>query len=234
MLLPTPPEALAARLKALPGEGFVGANLTIPHKETGLLLCDELLESAKRAGAVNTLVFKDGRTIGMNTDGAGFIANLRAHGVGKISGPALILGAGGAARAVAAVLQDEGVAVVLCNRTLERAAALAAALPPARTIRWEDRTAALPDYSLLVNTTSLGMEHQPPLEILLDAAGAALVVADLVYAPLETRLLRAARGRGLMAVDGLGMLLHQAVPGFAAWFGATPVVDDEIYRIAIS
>ncbi len=231
MLLATPPEALAARLKALPAEGFVGANLTIPHKETGLLLCDDLLESAKRAGAVNTLVFKDGRTIGMNTDGAGFIGNLRAHGV-ACPGPALILGAGGAARAVAAALQDEGVAVTFCNRTPERAAALAAALPPAATLPWEHRSAALADYALLVNTTSLGMDHQPVLEISLGAAGAALVVADLVYAPLETRLLRAARARGLMAVDGLGMLLHQAVPGFAAWFGATPVVDDEIYRIA--
>ncbi len=234
MLLATPPEELAARLKALPAAGFVGANLTIPHKETGLLLCAELLESARRAGAVNTLVFKDGKTIGMNTDGAGFLANLRAHGVGPGAGPALILGAGGAARAVAAALQDEGAAVTLCNRTPERAAALAAALPPARVILWEDRTAALPDHALLVNTTSLGMQHQPALEMSLDTAGAALVVADLVYAPLETELLRAARARGLVAVDGLGMLLHQAVPGFAAWFGITPVVDDEIYRIAMS
>lgn len=222
---------MAARLRALPGEGFAGANLTIPHKETGLLLCDVLADSARRAGAVNTLVFRNGIIEGSNTDGTGFIANLRAHAVVFSAGPALILGAGGAARAIGAALQDEGVAVTFCNRTPERAAALKAVLPPAGVLPWEDRSAALKDFSLLVNTTQLGMAHQPRLEISLGAAGNKMVVADIVYAPLETDLLRDARARGLQAVEGLGMLLHQAVPGFAAWFGLTPVVDDELYRI---
>jgi shikimate dehydrogenase len=186
-------------------------------------------DSARRAGAVNTLVFGEGIT-GSNTDGAGFVANLRAHGVDP-AGPALILGAGGAARAIGAALQDAGAAVTFCNRSPERAAALAAALPPAAILPWADRMAALPDFALLVNSTSLGMAGQPALEFVLDSAAPDLAVADIVYAPLETPLLAAARARGLRAVEGLGMLLHQAVPGFAAWFGVTPVVDEELYRI---
>ncbi len=192
-------------------------------------MCDRVEDSARRAGAVNTLVFGEGIT-GSNTDGAGFVANLRAHGVDP-AGPALILGAGGAARAIGAALQDAGAAVTFCNRSPERAAALAAALPPAAILPWADRMAALPDFALLVNSTSLGMAGQPALEFVLDSAAPDLAVADIVYAPLETPLLAAARARGLRAVEGLGMLLHQAVPGFAAWFGVTPVVDEELYRI---
>jgi shikimate dehydrogenase len=229
--LPVAPADLAARLRALPSEGFVGANLTIPHKETGLVLCDALEDSARRAGAVNTLVFRDGKIIGGNTDGDGFIANLRAHGVAPERGPALILGAGGAARAIGAALQDAGVAVTFCNRSAERAASLAAALPPAQVLDWADRHAALPDFSLLVNATALGMVHQPVLEMDLAKARPDLVVADIVYAPLETELLKNARAQNLVAVEGLGMLLHQAVAGFAAWFGITPVVDEALYRI---
>ncbi len=228
--LPTPPAELAARLRELPGEGFVGANLTIPHKEAGLALCDALDESARRAGAVNTLVFRDGGVMGMNTDGVGFIANLRAHGVVP-RGPVLVLGAGGAARAIGAALQDAGAAVTFCNRSRERAVALARALAPAGVLDWERRSAALGDFAMLVNTTALGMVHQPGLEMSLSAAGPGMVVADIVYAPLETALLAAARARGLVAVEGLGMLLHQAVAGFAAWFGVTPVVDEELYRV---
>jgi shikimate dehydrogenase len=229
--LPVRPEDFSARLKELPAEGFVGANLTIPHKETGLALCDRLDDSAKRAGAVNTLVFRNGTVAGMNTDGYGFIENLRAHGVNPAAGPALILGAGGAARAIGAGLQDAGAKVVFCNRSAARAAALVAALPPAGMIAWEDRSAALGDFALLVNTTSLGMDHQPKLEISLAKAGPQMVVADIVYAPLETELLAAARARGLVAVEGLGMLLHQAVAGFEAWFGVKPVVDEDLYKI---
>jgi shikimate dehydrogenase len=186
--------------------------------------------SATRAGAVNTLIFKPEGITGLNTDGSGFLANLKAHGVNQAAGPALILGAGGAARAIGAALQDEGVAVTFCNRTPERAAGLAASLG-AGTLPWDFRSAALADFALLVNTTSLGMDHKPPLDIDLSAAPPTLAVADIVYAPLQTPLLAAARAGGLKAVEGLGMLLHQAVPGFAAWFGVTPVVDDELYRI---
>jgi len=228
--LPVRPEDFAAVVPALARAGFAGANVTIPHKEAAFALCDRVEDSARRAGAVNTLVFGEGIT-GSNTDGAGFVANLLAHGVDPAAGPALILGAGGAARAIGAALQDAGAAVTFCNRTSERAVALAATLPPAGVLPWTRRAAALPDFALLVNSTSLGMAGQPALDISLDFAAADLAVADIVYAPLETPLLAAARARCLRAVEGLGMLLHQAVPGFAAWFGITPVVDEELYRI---
>lgn len=141
-------------------------------------------------------------------------------------------GAGGAARGIGAALQDEGAEVVFTNRTPERAAALAAALPPARVLPWQQREAALSDFALLVNTTSLGMVHEPPLPMDLDRAAAGLAVADIIFAPLETALLADARARGLKPVEGLGMLLHQAVPGFTAWFGVAPTVDEELYRVA--
>ena len=224
------PENFAAVVTALAKAGFAGANVTIPHKEAALALCDRVSPEALRIGAVNTLVFGAGIE-GRNTDGYGFLQNLRAHGVNPASGPALILGAGGAARAVGATLQDQGVRVTFCNRSEDRAAALAASLPPALTLPWDRRATALADFALLVNTTSLGMDHQPALEISLQAASPVLAVADIVYVPLETPLLAQARACGLVAVEGLGMLLHQAVPGFAAWFGVTPVVDDELYQL---
>jgi shikimate dehydrogenase len=223
------PEDFEEVVRALAKAGFAGANVTIPHKQAAFAVCDKVAPAALRAGAVNTLVFTQGAIEGSNTDGAGFLANLAAHGVSP-TGPALVLGAGGAARAIGAALQDAGVAVTFCNRTAERAAELAEALG-ANTLPWADREAALKTFSLLVNTTSLGMVNHPPLQMALDAAAPELVVADIVYAPLETKLLADAKARGLKAVPGLGMLLHQAVPGFAAWFGVTPVVDDEIYRI---
>jgi len=226
-----PPEHFASVVRALAAAGFAGCNVTIPHKEAAFALCDRVAEPARRAGAVNTLIFHNGIE-GMNTDGYGFIANLRAHGVNPAAGPALILGAGGAARAIAAALQAEGAAVVICNRSPERAATLAGQLPPAGTLPWEQRSAALADFSLLVNTTSLGMAGHEPLGIAFRFSQPSLVVADIVYAPLETQLLAEAKNFGLRTVGGLGMLLHQAVPGFAAWFGVTPVVDDELYRIA--
>jgi shikimate dehydrogenase len=128
-------------------------------------------------------------------------------------------------------LQDAGAAITFCNRTPERAAALAAEFPPAATLPWEQREAALKNFALLVNTTALGMQHQPPLPMSLHAAGPTLTVSDIVYVPLETQLLQEARQRGLKPVEGLGMLLHQAVPGFEAWFGVRPEVDAELYRI---
>ena len=149
---------------ALAKAGFAGMNVTIPHKEAAFAVCDHVDEFARRAGAVNTLVFSERGIEGRNTDGYGFIANLRAHGVDPAAGPVLILGAGGAARGIGAALQDEGAKITFANRTPERAAALAMAMAGA-VLPWERRAEALGDYALLINTTSLGMVHQPPLEL---------------------------------------------------------------------
>ena len=223
--LPVRPEDLEAAVRGLRAAGFAGLNVTLPHKQAVMALCDRLDSSATRAGAVNTLVFGADGIAGSNTDGAGFVANLRAHGVDPAAGPALLLGAGGGARAIAAALMDAGAVVSVSNRTAERADALAAALPGLRTVAWDEKGAALAGQALLVNTTQLGMTGQPGLAMPLDQAGPGLVVADIVYAPLETALLAEARARGLATVGGIGMLLHQAAPGFAAWFGVTPTVD---------
>lgn len=212
-------------VRGLVEAGFRGANVTIPHKEAAFAICDRVEERARRAGAVNTLVFAEGRILGDNTDGWGFVENLRAHGADPAAGPALLLGAGGSARAVAAALSGLGVEVTLANRTRERAEALARAVPGLRVIDWDARSDALADHALLVNTTSLGMAGQGGLNIDLTRAPDAMTVADLVYVPLRTALLEAAAARGLRAVDGLGMLLHQARGGFHAWFGVDPVVD---------
>jgi shikimate dehydrogenase len=232
--LPIRPEDFATCVRGLVACGFAGANVTAPHKLAAFELCDLVEASARRAGAVNTLVFQNRRITGRNTDGLGFIANLRAHGVNPAAGPALVLGSGGAARAVVAALQDEGVIVTLANRTRERAEGLARDLPGLRVIDWAARSDALADAALLVNTTSLGMAGHTPLEIDLSRAPATSSVADIVYVPLETPLLAAARARGLRPVEGLGMLLHQAVSGFSAWFGVTPVVDDALRRFVAS
>lgn len=227
--LPVPPEHFCAAVRGVMAAGFVGANVTIPHKEAAFALCDERDASALRAGAVNTLVFSDGRILGSNTDGFGFLESLRAAAPAwrPENGPAVLLGAGGAARAIVAALLDAGVPeVVVVNRTPERAEELA------RAIGGNIRAAAVPPLAtaaLLVNTTSLGMAGQPPLEIDLSPLPAHAVVADAVYVPLETPLLRAARARGLAAMPGLGMLLHQARPGFSLWFGVDPVVDQALH-----
>ena len=222
--LAVPPDALAAAVRGLRAAGFAGLNVTVPHKEAVMALCDRLEPAGARAGAVNTLVFGPDGITGTNTDGTGFIANLRAHRV-QPGSPALLLGAGGAARAIAAALLEEGVAVTVANRTRERADLLAKALPGVRVVDWAAHDAAVADHGLLVNTTVLGMSGQEKLPMPLDRAGPGLAVADIVYAPLETPLLAEARARGLPCVGGIGMLLHQAAPGFAAWFGVTPVVD---------
>ncbi len=231
MPLPIAPHDFHAVIPALAKAGFAGVNVTIPHKEAAFAICDRVDEFARRAGAVNTLIFTDTGIEGHNTDGYGFIANLRHHGVNPAAGPVLILGAGGAARGIGAALQDEGAEITITNRSPERAAALAAALPPARVLPWAQREAALGDYALLINTTSLGMVHEPPLPMSLEHAAAGMAVADIIFAPLETQLLADAKAHGLKPVEGLGMLLYQAIPGFTAWFGVTPVVDEELYRI---
>ena len=238
---PVAPDTLAEALRALPVLGLRGVNLTIPHKETALALCDDVADQAARIGAVNTIVVgADGRLAGSNTDAFGFIENIRQYSAWQAAaGPAVMIGAGGAARAVAVALIDAGVpALRIVNRTIARAEALAAALAtPATAVSvhdWSDRAALLDGAALLVNTTSLGMHGQPPLDLELDALPADAVVNDIVYVPLETPLLRAAAARGNSVVDGLGMLLHQARPGFEQWFGVRPEVDDELRRFVLA
>jgi shikimate dehydrogenase len=232
--LPIEPGHFKEAVNGLVRAGFAGINCTIPHKIAAFEVCDAVDESARRAGAVNTLVFTDGRIYGSNTDGWGFLEHLRASGVDPAAGPALVLGAGGAARAIAAVMLRLGTAVTVANRTATRAEALAKELPGLRIIDWQGRHAALADHALLVNTTSLGLSGHPALDIDLDRGRYGLTVADIVYVPLETPLLAAARQRQFRTVDGLGMLLYQAVPGFRAWFGVDPAVDDDLRRFVAS
>lgn len=224
------PADVPAFLESLPERGFAGGNVTIPHKEAVFAAADRRTERATRLAAVNTLWRDpDGALVGDNTDGLGFVAGLDQAATGWDGGcrTALVLGAGGAARAVVAALADRGVGrIVVANRTAERAQALME-LAPGRTepLGWNEIAAVLPETDLLVNTTQLGMKGQPPLDLDLDLLPDRAVVTDIVYVPLETRLLAAARRRGLRAVDGLGMLLHQAVPGFTRWFGQVPTVS---------
>lgn len=226
--LPVRPGNFERVLRTLPLMGFAGANVTVPHKEAALAAVDVAEPAARRIGAVNTVVVRaDGSLEGRNTDAFGFLENLRQGHPGwrPETGPALVLGAGGAARAVVAALAGAGVAEIrLANRARARAEALAATLGPLVVVDWAERSAALDGVALLVNATTLGMTGQPPLDIALDALPRRAVVNDIVYAPLETPLLRAAEARGNPVVDGLGMLLHQARPGFQAWFGTMPEV----------
>ncbi len=232
--LPAPPEAFADTVRRLAAEGWRGANVTIPHKEAALALADEATDRARAIGAANTLVFDGGRIRADNTDAFGFAENLEAAGGFPAERPALVLGAGGAARAVIQALIDAGVPEIrLTNRTRDRAEALADAFGPrVRVVDWDTRNDAVSGAGLIVNTTSLGMSGQPPLEIDLSGVAPGAVVTDIVYAPLVTPLLAAAEAAGLRTVDGLGMLLHQARPGFAAWFGIEPEVDDAL-RVAM-
>ena len=229
--LPVRPGRLPVAIAGLRAAGFAGVNVTLPFKEEALALCDLVEHAGQRAGAVNTLVFGANGIVGTNTDGYGFTANLLAHGVKLLAGPALLLGAGGAARAIAAALLDAGVTVVVSNRTLARSDALAAALPGLQVAPWAERGRALAGCALLVNTTSLGMVGQDALDMPLDRAAAGLTVTDIVYAPLVTPLLADAARRGLRCVGGLGMLLHQAAPGFERWFGVKPTVDAALHDV---
>ena len=236
--LPIAPARFERTLRSLADAGFRGVNLTLPHKQAGLAACHEVEPLAERIGAVNTVVFEDGRLEGRNTDAFGFLENLRqgAAAWDAAAGPALVLGAGGAARAVATALVDAGAPEVrLSNRTAARAEALAWALG-ARVVPvpWESRADALDGLALLVNTTSLGMAGQPELDLDLGPLPVAALVTDIVYTPLETPLLARARARGNPAVDGLGMLLHQARPGFEAWFGVAPEVTAELRAFVLA
>lgn len=237
--LPTPPERLKEALRGLVAMGFAGANFTVPHKEAVMPLLNEISPTAKRIGAVNTIVIApDGRTCGDNTDAFGFIENLKSAvpGLAITGRDAVVLGAGGAARAVCVALADAGAGcVTVINRTRERAETLAAALGGHITVAdWAERERALSGAALLINTTSLGMTGQPALDIALDALPKTAVVNDLVYAPLETRLLAEAKARGNAAVDGLGMLLFQAQAGFEAWFGVKPEVTPELRAFVLA
>ena len=236
--LPVRPGNLAGALKALPMLGFAGVNITLPHKAAALALVDRASDEAQRIGAINTVVVgADGLLEGSNTDGYGFLAHLRSAAPGWRAGePAVLLGAGGAARAIAVALLEAGVSELrLANRTARRTAELAAALgPKVKPVDWDRRNEALDGAGLLVNSTTLGMAGQPALEIGLRQLPLAAVVYDIVYVPLETPLLAAARARGHTVVDGLGMLLHQALPGFAAWFGVTPEVTPELREFVLA
>ena len=224
----TPPDVERA-IRSLPALGIRGVNVTVPHKETAFALMDECGEAANRMGAVNTIIVRDdGSLYGLNTDGFGFIENLRAEAAGWVAnaGPAVVIGAGGAARGIVCALLDEGATEIrIANRTRARSEALADAFGRAVIpVNWDDRAAALEGAALLVNTTTLGMTGQPELDLPLDALPETAVVNDIVYAPLKTRLLTLAKSRGNRCVDGLGMLLHQGRPGFEAWFGRDPAV----------
>lgn len=237
--LPVRPEDAVEIIRALPRLGFAGLNVTVPHKHTALEAADKVDDVAGRIGAANTLVVREGKVHATNTDAEGFIENLRqgAPDVDFSAGKAVVLGAGGAARAVLVGLLDAGVPqIVLLNRTRERAEELAAQAGAGRTIvvDWNNRMEALAGASFLVNTTSLGMVGHAPLDLTLDALPPDALVNDIVYAPLETDLLAAARARGNIVIDGLGMLLHQAVAGFEAWFGTRPSVTDDLRRLVIA
>lgn len=231
------PGAVKAFLRELPARGFTGGNVTVPHKEEAFAACDRVSDVARAVRAVNTFWFEGDILCGDNTDGLGFVAHLdQCHpGWESLRPRILVLGAGGAARGLILPLLDRNPdSIALSNRSGQRAEALIADIrkgrpeAPLETFSWESRSTALSRVDLLINTTSLGMNGQPPLEIDLTSLPAHAIVADIVYVPLETPLLKAARERGLRTLDGLGMLLHQAVPGFTRWFGVKPVVTPEL------
>ncbi len=223
---------LAAVLRMLPRMGFVGVNVTIPHKETVLAFADLVTDRAALIGAANTLIFRqDGRIHADNTDGYGFIANLRQNAPAwrPDAGPAALFGAGGAARAVLASLVEVGTPEIrIANRTRARAEALRDEFG-AKVVVFDlvQATAMLDDTTTVVNCSALGMLGKPEFRVPLDGVTRRTLVTDLVYTPLNTRLLLDAAARGCTTVDGLGMLLHQAVPGFERWFGQRPAVDAE-------
>ncbi len=225
-----PPEGFAEFVLHLSGQGFVGANVTLPHKERVLVLTKPDAR-AQAVGAANTLWYEAGELRSTNTDIEGFVDNLDAAAAGwDKTEDVLVLGAGGSSRAVVFGLLERGIKRVhLANRTPDRARALADRFGEAlRPILWDEIIAVLPKAGLLVNTTSLGMRGQPALALDIGLLPPHAIVADLVYVPLETALLKAARARGLKTADGLGMLLHQAVRGFELWFGQRPAVTPEL------
>jgi shikimate dehydrogenase len=227
------PEEAADFLRNLRPNGFVGCNVTIPHKETAFAVADLTLPAARVAGAANTLWYDRDRLVADNTDGSGFVSNIHST-VGAtfafMGAVVAILGAGGAARGIVhAMLEARVREIRIFNRTRARADALAGIYGKrVRAFDWSERNAHMSGAALLVNATPLGMDRSEALDVDVDALDPGCVVADIVYVPLETPLLAAARKRGMSTVDGLGMLLHQAVPGFERWFGVRPEVTDEL------
>ena len=237
--LAVPPEELQETVKSLVDWGFIGANVTVPHKEAVFACLMRHDAIARRLKAVNTIVLTEAGLEGRNTDGYGFMANLfhAAPNWKANRGPAVMLGAGGAARAIATALDDAGAPEIrIVNRTHSRAETLIRdlGLKNAAVFSWEQIDRAFVNANLLVNTTTLGMKGERDLEIDLTPLPTTALVTDIVYTPLETGLLRAARLRGLTTVDGLGMLLHQAVPGFEAWFGKRPQVSAELRALVLA
>lgn len=217
-------------IETLPKMGFVGVNVTIPHKVSVLELADLVTDRATLIGAANTLIFRrDGKIHADNTDGYGFISNLRqgAPGWKPDAGPCAVFGAGGAARAILASLIDVGAQkILLSNRTRQKAETLKMEFgSKIEVVDWVQAGDMIEDATTVVNTTSLGMEGASEFRVPLDGLKPGTIVNDLVYTPLNTRLLEAAQAKGCVAVDGLGMLLHQAVPAFERWFGIRPEVD---------
>ena len=230
------PDKLADALRALPALGFAGCNLTIPHKQAAMALVDAVDDVARRIGAISCVtVGPDGTLAGTNNDCFGFIENLKqaAPDWRADAGPAVVLGAGGGARAVCYALMQAGATDIrVINRTLERAQGLASEFgKPLTALAWDTRNDALADAALIVNTTSLGMVGQPALDLRLDAAPQSALAYDIVYVPLETPFLAAARARGLRTVTGLGMLLHQGRPAWKAWFDIETAVTDDLRKL---
>lgn len=226
-------------LRMMPKMGFVGCNVTIPHKEAILQIADVITDRAALIGAANTLIFrKDGKIHADNTDGAGFIANLRQNAPHwkPASGPAVVFGAGGAARAVIAALIEVGVPEIrLTNRTRARAEAIRSDFGAKVTVQeWVQAPAMLEGAATVVNTTALGMTGKSDFNVPLDTLPATALVTDIVYTPLMTQFLIEAQDKGCTVVDGLGMLLHQAAPGFERWFGHRPEVDEATRAAVLS
>lgn len=235
VLLPVAPERLSVALPGLAALGFAGCNVTIPHKVAAMQLVQRVDPFAQRIGAINTIVVeKDGTLSGYNNDCFGYVQSLRdARPDWRAdAGPIVVLGAGGASRAVVAGLADCGAKEIrLLNRTPQHALEVAAAVgAPVKVLPWEQRHDALADAALVVNTTSQGMSGQPPLDLSLARLPKHALVSDVIYIPLETPLLAAARARGNATVNGLGMLLNQARPAFNAWFGVMPEITPELRR----
>jgi shikimate dehydrogenase len=220
-------------LHTLKARGFAGGNITVPHKEAAFRRVDCRDEAATAIGAVNTVWYEDDELRGGNTDAYGFVAHLEASAPGwdRSVRRSVVLGAGGAARAIVYALRARGVDVAVANRTRARAEDLVAHFAGATAHAWDELPGLLGAADLLVNATSLGMSGKVPLALDLAPLSREAIVYDIVYVPLETELLRDARGRGLRTVDGLGMLLHQAVPGFARWFGVTPRVTPDLRAV---
>ncbi|WP_405108496.1 shikimate dehydrogenase [Phaeobacter sp. BS52] len=233
------PGQLEEVVRSLPKMGFVGANITIPHKEQIMEIADQVTDRATLIGAANTLIFRpDGSILADNTDGYGFITNLHqaAPDWDPATGPAVVFGVGGASRAVIASLLEAGVPeILLSNRTRERADQFRSEFGSRiQVVDWVQVGNVIEQAALLVNTTSLGMVGKPRLRVPLDGLRSSTVVTDLVYTPLKTDMLQWAEDIGCTTVDGLGMLLHQAVPGFERWFGKRPEVDAATREAALA